>query len=84
MRAKLSNKSPHKGHFVVEDVDHDDDARLRKAREIAAGSSIEVHVSQRGYLYTFGFDAEVVPLPKRIRKPETPPKQTHKGSADGR
>jgi hypothetical protein len=79
MRVSLTNESTEIGHFLVEDVDHDDDERPPKVREIAAGASLEVHVSQRGVLHVFGFNARVVPVPKRIRMPEKPPQTKARG-----
>jgi hypothetical protein len=46
-----------------------DDRAFRQALDIAAGATLELAVSQRGHMTTIGFDALVVPVPKRAPKP---------------
>jgi hypothetical protein len=73
MRVRVTNESDSEGLFWVVDVDHDDEEpRVPRLRKLAAAASIDVHVSQRGVLHVQGFKASIVPIPKRIRKPEKP------------
>ena len=82
-RIRVTNPSPREGVVWVDDVDHEDDDRARRILKVPAGGSVDVRWSQRGIVYVQGFEPSFVAVPKRIRKPETPPKQTRKGSARG-
>jgi hypothetical protein len=71
-RIRVTNLSKREGVVWVDDVDHDDEDRARRILKVPAGGSIDVHASQRGIVYVQGFEASLVAVPKRIRKPEKP------------
>jgi hypothetical protein len=72
MRVKVTNQSPTEGLFLVTYGDGDEDKPARLKR-IPAGASLELAITQSGMLQVLDFEARIVPVPKRIRKPETPP-----------
>jgi hypothetical protein len=67
MRVKVTNESAQAGRLLVDDGEHDD--RPPRLREIPAGASLELAITQRGHLVAMGFEARVEPVPKRPAKP---------------
>ena len=70
MRIRVTNKSRHAGTVLVDDGDHEDDDRPMKQKQIGAGASIELVVTQGGRMQAVGFEVLVEPLPHNPRKPE--------------
>jgi len=80
MRVRVTNLSPTEGLFLVTYGDGDE-GKPPRLKKIAAGADVELAITQTGMLHVMGFEARVVPIPKRIREPENPGKKTRKSSS---
>jgi hypothetical protein len=69
MRIRVTNKSRHAGTVLVDDGDHEDDDRPMKQKQIGAGASIELVVTQGGRMQAVGFEVLVEPLPHNPKNP---------------
>jgi hypothetical protein len=73
MRVRVTNESAHAGRLLVDHGDRDDDDQPPRLKEVPAGASLELAITQRGMLEVLDFKAKVVPVPKHA-KPEKPSK----------
>jgi hypothetical protein len=73
MRVRVTNEGRREGSLLVDPGDDEDERPLR-LRKLAAGSSVEVRMTQRGRIVAVGFRARFEPMPRRDPQAGNPTK----------